>query len=141
MPTPNIDSECARFEGPYVESADLIHGKPVTVTISEVIPPNTERAADKRLIDKPILAFSNAKKRFICGKTNVRIIKAMYGKKPSEWIGKTITIGVRYLKHAFGEVNVPTLRVIPPPGTHIPMGARRFFGKATPWTDEEMRSK
>lgn len=130
----SIDRECARFEGEYVESADLMGGAPVTLVVKDVIPPNTEKSADGRLVDKPIIVFEGARKRFVMGKTNERIVKAMHGRKPSQWIGKSVTLGVRYLKSAFGENNVPTVRVIPPAGVAIPFAARKHYGSDKPWT-------
>jgi hypothetical protein len=131
-----LDAAMAKFEGDFVEAADLMQ-RSVTLTISGVVPPNVEkdRGGKGKLIDKPIFSFEKAAKRFICGKTNRRIIQAIHGKKASQWIGKTVTLGVRYLKEAFGEKNVPTVRVLPPPGVPIPMSARKFFGSEHPHTE------
>jgi hypothetical protein len=131
----SLDDAMAKFEGNFLESADLMHDPPVRVVISAVAPPNTERDSAKKLIDKPILDFQGAKKRFILGKTNKRILKAWHGKKASGWIGKEIVIGVRYLKESFGQKNMPTLRIIPPKDVPLPKAARDFFGQETPYKD------
>lgn len=122
-----------RFEGDFLESADLMHSDPVRVKIAKVIPPNTEKAADGRLIDRPIIEFHKAHKRFILSKTNVRLMKSLFGPTPAEWVDKEVTLGVRYLKTAFGEKNVPTVRVIVPDGSPMPFGARKHYGSPTPF--------
>lgn len=124
-----LDAAMARFEGHFVESADLMT-RQVTLTINGIVPPNTEKDKDGkgRPIDKPILSFDKTSKRFIAGKTNQRIIRAIHGAKASGWLGKQITLGVRYLPEAFGEKWAPTVRVIPPEGVPLPMSVRKFYG-------------
>lgn len=122
-----------RFEGDFLESADLMQIKSVSLEILGATEPNTEKAADGRLIDKPIIGFKGTPKRMILGKTNVRNIKAEHGAKPSEWAGKRITIEIRYLKKAFGETNIPTLRVIPQT-VPIPFASRKHMGQPEPFS-------
>lgn len=121
-----------KFTGDFLESADLMQAGKVKVVIEAVIPPGTEKSADGRVIDKPILKFQGSGKRMVCGKTNIRNIKADYGGKVAEWVGKEITLQVRYLERAFGEQNVPTLRIIPT--SPIPFASRKHMGKEQPWT-------
>ncbi len=128
-----------QYEGDFVESADLMRSGQVTLTIAAVVPPGTERSKDGRPIDLPIIAFEGATKRFVCSKTNERIVKAIHGPKVADWVGKQITLQVRYLRQAFGEWNVPTLRVVPPEGIPIPMAARKYFGKSEPFSPEELK--
>lgn len=129
----DLDAKMARFEGHYIESADLMQ-KMVTLTISSVVPPNTEKDKDGtgKLINKAIIGFEKTSKRFIVGKTNERIIKACLGKKASGWIGQKITLCVRYLPEAFGEKWVPAVRVMPPSHIPLPMNCRKHFGYAEP---------
>lgn len=129
-----LDAACAKYEGDYLESADLMHRPPCVLQIAEVVPPCVEKDATKRLIDKPIFRFEKATKRMIMGKTNQRIVKAIHGNKASGWIGQTVTIGVRYidLPEALGGKDCPTLRVIPPDGVPIPVSARRWYGTEKP---------
>jgi hypothetical protein len=129
----DLDAAMSKFEGNYIESSDLMHGH-ATLTIAGVVPPNTDKDKDGKgkLIDKPILSFERTTKRLIIGRTNERILKAIHGRKASGWIGKQITLGVRYLAEAFGEKNVPTIRIIPPADVPLPMSARNHFGTAEP---------
>lgn len=130
----DLDVQMARFEGNFIESADLMQ-KQATLTIEGVVPPMVEKDKNGqgKPIDKAIISFRGTTKRLIVGKTNERIIKAIHGKKASGWIGKQIKIGVRFLREAFGEKNVPTVRVIPPPEIPLPMAARKFFGAESPY--------
>jgi len=133
---PDLDSACEKYQGAFVESADLMHlANGVTLEIEKVTPPDKEKDKDGKgkLINKPILTFRGARKRFIVGKTNERILKAIHGKKASGWKGKKITLGVRYLEKAFGELNVPTIRIIPPENIPLPMSTRDHFGRPEPW--------
>ena len=127
-----LDHEMAQYEGNFLHSADIMSCPPITVVISEIIPPNTIKDAKGNLIDKTVLGFEHAKKRFILNKTNRDIIKMHHGPKYSGWFGKPITIGVRYLAKAFKNERVPCLRVVPPDETALPVAMRPFYGTATP---------
>lgn len=126
-----LDAAMGRFEGNYIESADLMRAQAV-LTIESVVPPNTESDAKKKLINRPVISFRGTSKRFILGKTNERILRAVHGRKASQWAGKQIRLGVRYLAEAFGERDVPTIRIIPPPDVPLPMGVRKHYGTEQP---------
>ena len=136
MDPKELDAGMAKFEGPFLESADLMSRPPCTMKISEVHPPDSMKSADGRTIDKPVLAFEGAKKMLILNKTNVRILKAMFGFRASGWIGHPVTVGVRYLAKAFGQENVPTLRIIPPEGAAVPFSVKKHMGSETPLSKE-----
>jgi len=132
MDAKELDAEMKRFEGPFLESADLMSCPPVKLTIADVHPPSTVKSADGRMIDKPILVFEKTDRQMIVNKTNQRILKAMFGAKASGWIGHPVSVGVRYLSKAFGQTNVPTLRIIPPAGASIPFSAMKHMGSEAP---------
>ena len=127
-----LDAAVAKFEGPFLESSDLMSRPLCRLKISEVAAPGSMKSADGRVIDKPIMAFEGAKKMMILNKTNIRILKAMFGSKASGWVGHPVTIGVRYLAKAFGQTNVPTLRIIPPEGAAVPFSVSKYMGSETP---------
>lgn len=136
------DAINARYEGDFVEAAELMSVKGgVKVLIESVVAPNTEKDARKKLIDKPILVIKGGtrNKKLIVGKTNWKVLVAMFGKRSSGWIGKEITIAARYLpaSKGFGQANCPCVRVIPPAGQPIPKGAMDFMGTAAPIGGEE----
>ena len=123
-----------RYEGKFVESADLMASGPVTVEIAVVHKEGTQKAANGRLIQELIIGFKQTEKQFILNKTNERIIRSIYGTKTSEWIGKPLTLCVRYLEEAFGEKDVPSLRVVPPDDKPLPYACRKDgrYGNAKP---------
>ena len=124
----------ARIEGDFMDASDLMHIAPVTLTIAAVVPPGTESWMDgkrERVIEHRILAFEGAAKRLILNRTNERLVKALYGPRSAEWVGKEITLAARYVK-AFGQNNCPAIRVILPDGSPIPQGARPHLGRKEP---------
>jgi len=131
----DIDQKmAARFEGAFLDAFDIMAAKKdVTVTISNLVAPGVERDAKKRVIDKAILSFTGASKRLILTKLNEKIVYALHGKAPSKWIGKSITLTVCYLEEAFGEPNVPAIRVVPPPDMPLTFSMRKHYGSPTPW--------
>ena len=134
--TPDIDKQMAgQFDGNFLDAVDLAGKEFVTVTISDVVAPNQEHDAKKKLIDKTIIAFKGKQKRMIVNKTNLKVIKWAHGPKVSAWVDKDIVLTVRYLKEAFGNKNVPVLRVVPPEGKSLPVGMRKAYGSATPFSD------
>ena len=126
------DAEMEKYEGNYLESADLMSRPPVTLVIAGWEPPNTVKAANGKLIDKPILSFEGTKKQMILNQTNKTLLKAMFGTKASGWVGHPVTIGVRYLAKAFKEKDVPCLRIVLPEGVPWPSGVRPFMGTEKP---------
>lgn len=140
MNATELDDACVmRFEGDYVEAAELMPFKGgVRVVIESVIPPNTEKDKRKKLIDKPMIVVKGGtkNKKAIVGKTNYRVLTSMFG-KPSKWVGREITLAARYLpaSKGFGQANCPCVRVIPPKGQPIPKSAYDFMGSAEPIVD------
>lgn len=126
------DGVRAQFEGDFLDATDIPAGG-FTVTIAAIVPPNTERDATKKVIDKTILAFDGARKRLILNKTNLKIIALMYGKKASDWVGKKVTLTVRYLEKAFGQTNVPVVRIVPAEDKPMTFGMRKNYGAAQPF--------
>ena len=99
------------FEGNFIQALHLIDGD-ASMTIKSVDDPNTVKAADKKLIDKPIVRFEETDKGFILNKTNARAIGLAYGNEMTGWTGKKITIYATTCE-SFGEKNVPCVRVRP----------------------------
>lgn len=121
-----------KYEGHFLESADMMTVGEIRLTIKSVVPPNTERDSAKKLIKHPIIEFEGTDKRLVCNRTNERCIKSQFGSKAEKWIGQQIVLRVNYLPEAFGEKNVPTLRVINPESVPVPMAARKWMGSDKP---------
>lgn len=137
MTPPNAAEDRVRFEGNFLDANDIrATGKDFCLEIASVVGPNTERDATKKLIDKWIVGFKGAKKRLIVNNLNAKIIVQWHGEKSREWIGKKITLTVRWLKAAFGEKNVPVIRVVPRSDGDLTFGMRRNYGQAFPFDQQ-----
>jgi len=123
-----------RYEGNFVEALDLREAALVPVKIEAVVPPDTEKDARGRLIKKAILRFHGPHKGLIVNKTNYRILKAVFGRNPTDWVGKEIVLQRRYLppEKALGVENELCIRIIPPAGTLLPKIVRDYMGTAAP---------
>jgi hypothetical protein len=114
------------YEGRFIEALDVV--TPVKVVIAQVVDEFTEKSSDGRVIDRLILRFEKAEKALVVNKTNYRILWTLYGKDRKQWIGKSITLGRRYVD-AFNERNVMAVRIIPPTGTALPYSVIKRLGK------------
>lgn len=123
------DAVRSAYEGAFIDAADIMASGDVTLTIKSVVAPNVENDATGKLIKRAIVAFANAKKRFILNKTNAKIIGMHHGSSASQWSGKRITLTVRILDEAFLQRNVPVVRVLPPVGVPLTVGMRRKYGE------------
>lgn len=129
-----MNAKDEQYQG-YLQSDDIGYdnsgGKSVTVEIASVSAPGTEKDAAGKLIKNPVVHFKNAKKGFVLGRCNQRIIALLHGKDVRHWPGKSITLTVRF-GDWFGEADVPAVRVIPPVGIPLPFGVRKHMGRETP---------
>lgn len=63
----------------------------VTLTIEEVLPAGSVQYANGKPAPSS-LRFDKTEKLYVLNKTNYRILKQMFGSKPSEWTGRKITL-------------------------------------------------
>lgn len=126
-----------KYTGNFLDAGDIDEGKKITVTITEVFPPGTQKDSQKRLIKKRIIGFKGAKKRMILCGCNEQIIAMIHGANSKEWIGKTITLMRRYLESAFNEKNVPVVRVVAPDEAKLKYAMRKHYGKPVPFRGDE----
>ena len=77
------------FPGRFIKASDL-KGVERTLTIADV--DVEDLPSDKGDKVKGIIKFREAKKALVLNRTNGEYIKAMFGRKVPEWIGKRITI-------------------------------------------------
>ena len=137
MTSATIDEDMRdAFTGNFMDATDILQKGKVTVMIADVIAPNKEKDAAGKVINKPILSFEKATKRLIMNKINCKIVALMYGTKASIWVGKPITLCVRYLEKAFGQTNVPVVRVCPPEDKPLTFAMRKHFGSETPFVKQ-----
>ena len=128
-------SEKKEYGSGYLYAEDLIRDGDyvdAVVTIESVIPPNSIKAGNGKLIPHETLKFKGSDKLFVlCAKVNQRILGIATGESRSEkWAGHRITLQARIVD-SFGE-KVPAIRVIPPQGSIIRKSLRERLGtKAT----------
>lgn len=125
----------AAFDGNFIAAPD-IPAEGVELTIAGIVPPNEEKDASGKIIDKPIISFAKAKKRFIVNATNFNAIRMLHGQKVSEWIGKKVFLTVRYLEKIAKEKNVPVVR-IRAPREKMTLGMRKWYGSEKPFEDSQ----
>lgn len=123
-----------QYEG-FLASDDIGYnesgGKTVSPVIREYKPAGTVIDSKKQVVELPVLYFEKSPKGFVLNKTNERILKLVLGKDISKWPGNKITLGVGFVA-AFGERDVPVIRVQPPKGIPLPFGVRKWLGKPKP---------
>lgn len=124
-----------RFEGNFLDANDVRATGDISLEIAAATPPNTERDSQKKLIDKWIVAFKGAKKRLILNNINAKIIVQLHGDKSKAWVGKRITLTTRWLEKAFGQRNVPVIRVVPASEGDLTFGMRKNYGSPRPFEE------
>lgn len=77
------------YPGRFIKAADL-KGKNVTLKIADV--DLEELIGDKGKQIKGIISFEKTEKKLALNKTNGICLKAMFGKKVQEWIGRRVTL-------------------------------------------------
>lgn len=78
------------YSGRFLKAGELL-GKKVTLTISDV---DLEMLMGEDGVEKAkaVISFKETEKKHIAPKTNGICLKAMFGKKLSEWVGKRVTL-------------------------------------------------
>ena len=113
------------FAGDSLRAAD-IEGREPTVTIKSVEPREFD-GRDGKKQRKLVISFHNAKKTFVCNKTNAQRIAYLHGKDYAKWAGKQITLFVDPFVEYGGQMT-PAIRVKPAstaPTTNGPLPAQR----------------
>lgn len=76
------------YPGRFIKAGDL-HGRDVNLTITRVRKDELEGQKGKQV--KGVLSFKETKKELVLNRTNGECIKAMFGRKLAEWVGKRVT--------------------------------------------------
>lgn len=104
-----IDHYEAMFDSQYLRWFDLADKRETTVKITKVEPKElTVRGGAKKTA--PVITMEGKKKQFVCNVTNADAIAELYGPKPSEWVGKSITLFVTTTKLSGKEVQCLRVR-------------------------------
>lgn len=120
------------FEGHFIDASDIPPKGFIEVEIAGIAAPGDDKDAKGKVIDKPILAFKGATKRLILNKTNLKLLATRHGKTASLWIGKKVTLTKRYLAEAFGQRNVPVVRIAVDSESELTFAMRKKYGTAQP---------
>jgi len=70
--------------------AGEFNGRPVTLTIASVKLEELGEGNEKK--GKAVVAFKGTKKEWVANVTNGTCLKAMFGRKVDDWIGKRVTL-------------------------------------------------
>jgi hypothetical protein len=120
------------FGDSFLYADDLVRdGKWIqaTLTIKGVVPPNAIVGDNGKTIDKVCLTFEKTPKILALCTTNERLCRLNCGSGQSEnWVGKSLTI-YPSLIDAFGEKDVPCIRVRLPKTIPVPFGTRKHMGR------------
>lgn len=105
-----VDHFEALFDATYLRWFDIEGKGDVTVTITKVRREEvTLRGGAKKIA--PIVTFNGAKKEFVLNRTNAESIAKVIGSpKPSQWIGKKVTLYVTTTKLKGETVNCIRVR-------------------------------
>lgn len=95
------------FPTDYIAAHDL-RSKDVTKTIKSVVVEELRLTGGGKE-KKPVLTFSDTKKKLVLNKTNAKTIAALYGNDTNTWIGKPITLYPTTT--AFGRNTVDCVRI------------------------------
>ena len=116
----------------YLYAEDfLVEGewKQFVLTIKGLHAPNTVKGGDGRAIPQPLIGFEETPKLFGLNKTNLRLLHMACGTiEGRNLIGARITL-YPAVGSAFGQKDVPWLRIRVPQGRPVPYGVRKQLGQ------------
>lgn len=90
------------YPGRFIKSGDL-EGRDITLTISHVHLEELEGTTKQM---KGILTFKETPRQFVLNKTNGESIKAMFGRKVPEWVGKRVTFYAAKIESDLADVAI-----------------------------------
>lgn len=97
------------YEGRFLK-AGLLKSKPRTLTISrvfvETLADDASKTGEK---NRGIICFKETERQLCINRTNGESLKAMFGNKVQEWVGKQITLIPEMTK--FGREDVEAVRI------------------------------
>lgn len=77
------------YAGRFLKAGNF-NGKPVTLTIKDANREELEGEDGKKM--RVILSFAETEMQHVAPKTNGLCIKAMFGEKLADWVGKRVTL-------------------------------------------------
>lgn len=104
--------------------AETLQDKPRTLKISELYQEVLDEGSDDW---ETIISFEGKTRELVLNATNKRLLKAMFGKKPQEWVGHNVTLQPEMVD-AFGE-RVEAVRVAGSPDIRADIRVDEPFGR------------
>lgn len=105
------------FPGRFLK-AGLLNGRDVTLTIAQVdIEPLPQDDGKTRV--RGVITFQKTDKQLVLNSTNGQCLRAMFGRKVQDWIGKRVTL--RAELDNFGSKKVDAIRIAGSPDLAEPM--------------------
>ncbi|NDD52816.1 hypothetical protein EBZ39_02880 [bacterium] len=101
-----------QFRGDFIDALCVSRDDDTVLTIDAVYASGTQKCADGRTIDKPVLGFKGTAKKLILNKTNAKILGLLYGNEMDNWIGRKLALFLTTTE-AFGQKDVLAVRVRP----------------------------
>jgi len=77
------------YPGRFIKAGDL-RGRDVNLTITKVRADELEGQKGKQT--KGVISFKETKKELVLNRTNGECIKAMFGRRLADWVGKRVTL-------------------------------------------------
>lgn len=105
------------FPGRFLKAGQF-KGKSVTLTIKDVELESLPQDNGKER-DRGIISFNETKLQIVLNSTNGQCFRAMFGRKPPDWIGKRVTLAPE--KDRFGKEVVDAIRVQGSPDITAPI--------------------
>jgi hypothetical protein len=96
------------YPGRFLKAGDLLDKKPV-LEISDV--KIEELIGDKGKQIKGVISFRGKDKQWALNKTNGICLKAMFGRRPQEWVGKRVSLYSAMHRNSFTGEDEPCIRV------------------------------
>jgi hypothetical protein len=119
----------------FLQSDDIGYsnegGKSYTLTIESVAKAGTVKDARGAVVDNEVVYFKGAEKGLVINRTNTRVLALLHGKDREKWKGKQVKLTVKFV-NAFGETDVPTIRIEPPNTIPLPFAVRKWQGRDKP---------
>jgi hypothetical protein len=118
------------FPGRFLK-AGLFNGRQVTLTIKDVDaePLPQDNGRDRT---RGVLSFRETDKQLVLNSTNGQCIRAMFGRRVPDWIGKRITFAPE--KDKFGRETVDAIRIAGSPDLKSPIDAEIRLPRKKPKT-------
>jgi hypothetical protein len=104
--------------------AETLQDKPRTLKISALYQEVLEEGTEDW---ETIISFERTAKELVLNATNKRLLKAMFGKKPQDWVGHNVTLQPEMVD-AFGE-RVEAVRVAGSPDIAADIRVDEPFGR------------